>query len=31
MIIFLAAILEVPRHLYESAELDGAGPFQKLR
>jgi multiple sugar transport system permease protein len=31
MIIFLAAILEVPRHLYESAELDGAGSFQKLR
>jgi multiple sugar transport system permease protein len=31
MIIFLAAILEVPRHLYESADLDGAGPFQKLR
>ena len=31
MIIFLAAILEVPRHLYESAELDGAGPFQQLR
>ena len=25
MIIFLAAILDVPRHLYESAELDGAG------
>ena len=31
MIIFLAAILDVPRHLYESAELDGAGPFQQLR
>jgi multiple sugar transport system permease protein len=31
MIIFLAAILEVPRHLYESAELDGAGALQKLR
>ena len=26
MIIFLAAILDVPTHLYESAELDGAGP-----
>ena len=25
MIIFLAAVLDVPRHLYESAELDGAG------
>ena len=31
MIIFLAAILDVPRHLYESAELDGAGPIQRLR
>ena len=25
MIIFLAALLDVPQHLYESAELDGAG------
>jgi multiple sugar transport system permease protein len=31
MIIFLAAILDVPRHLQESAELDGAGPLQRLR
>jgi multiple sugar transport system permease protein len=31
MIIFLAAILDVPKHLYESAELDGAGPVQRLR
>ena len=31
MIIFLAAVLDVPRHLYESAELDGAGPLQRLR
>jgi multiple sugar transport system permease protein len=31
MIIFLAAILDVPQHLYESAELDGAGPIQKMR
>jgi multiple sugar transport system permease protein len=31
MIIYLAAILEVPRHLYESAELDGASAFQKTR
>ncbi len=30
MVIFLAAILDVPKHLYESAELDGAGPFQRL-
>ena len=25
MVIFLAAVLDVPRHLHESAELDGAG------
>jgi multiple sugar transport system permease protein len=31
MIIFLAALLDVPRHLYESAELDGAGALQRLR
>jgi multiple sugar transport system permease protein len=31
MIIFLAAVLDVPRHLYESAELDGAGYFARLR
>jgi multiple sugar transport system permease protein len=31
MIIFLAAILDAPRQLYESAELDGAGPLQRLR
>jgi len=31
MIIFLAAVLDVPKQLYESAELDGAGPFQRLR
>jgi len=31
MIIFLAAVLEVPRQLYESAALDGAGPWQRLR
>jgi len=31
MVIFLAAILDVPQHLYESAELDGAGPLQRLR
>jgi multiple sugar transport system permease protein len=31
MIIFLAAMLDTPRHLYESAELDGAGPLQRLR
>ena len=26
MIIFLAAMLDVPKHLYESARIDGAGP-----
>jgi multiple sugar transport system permease protein len=31
MIIFLAAVLDVPRTLYESAELDGAGPLQRMR
>src|SRR5260370_14007146 len=31
MVISLAAILDVPRQLYESAELDGAGPLQRLR
>jgi multiple sugar transport system permease protein len=31
MIIFLAAILDAPKQLYESAELDGAGPLQRLR
>jgi multiple sugar transport system permease protein len=30
MVIFLAAMLDVPRHLYESAELDGAGPFKRF-
>jgi multiple sugar transport system permease protein len=30
MIIFLAAILDVPKHLYESAEIDGAGPLKRL-
>src|ERR1700687_2551251 len=31
MVTFLAAVLDVPSHLYESAELDGAGWFQRLR
>ncbi|MCG2803028.1 MAG: sugar ABC transporter permease, partial [Cellulomonas sp.] len=29
MVIFLAALLDVPRELYEAAELDGAGPVAK--
>jgi multiple sugar transport system permease protein len=31
MIIFLAAVIDVPAHLEEAAELDGAGPLQRLR
>jgi multiple sugar transport system permease protein len=31
MVIFLAAVLDVPKQLYESAELDGAGPLRRLR
>jgi multiple sugar transport system permease protein len=31
MVIFLAAVLDVPRQLYESAQLDGAGGLQRLR
>jgi multiple sugar transport system permease protein len=31
MVIFLAAVVDVPRHLLESAELDGAGYWRRLR
>lgn len=31
MVIFSAAMLDVPRDLYEAAELDGAGAFRKFR
>jgi multiple sugar transport system permease protein len=31
MIIYLAGLLDVPRHLYEAADIEGAGPWQKLR
>jgi len=31
MIIFLAALVDVPKHLYEAAELDGAGRVSRLR
>ena len=31
MVIFLAAILDVPKHLQESAQIDGASAFQRLR
>jgi multiple sugar transport system permease protein len=30
-IIYLAALKTVPDELYEAAEMDGAGPFQKIR
>ncbi len=31
MMIFLAGLQEIPRELYEAAEIDGAGPVQRLR
>lgn len=31
MVIFMAALLDVPRELYEAAELDGAGAVQRFR
>lgn len=31
MIIYLAGLQNVPRELYESADLDGAGPWSKFR
>ncbi|RJL35396.1 carbohydrate ABC transporter permease [Bailinhaonella thermotolerans] len=31
MVIFMAALLDVPRHLYEAAAIDGAGPWQRFR
>jgi multiple sugar transport system permease protein len=31
MVIFLAAVLDVPTQLYESAELDGAGSWNRMR
>lgn len=30
MVILLAALQGVPRHLYEAAEIDGAGPFKRF-
>ncbi|GII82071.1 sugar ABC transporter permease [Sphaerisporangium siamense] len=30
MVIFLAALLDVPKQLYEAAALDGAGPWQQF-
>jgi multiple sugar transport system permease protein len=31
MVIFMAALLDVPVQQYEAAELDGAGPWQRFR
>jgi len=31
MVIFIAGLSEVPQTLYESADIDGAGPFTKFR
>jgi len=31
MIIFLAGLLDVPRQLYEAADLEGAGAWQRFR
>ena len=31
MIIFLASLLDVPRQLYEAADIEGAGPLQRFR
>jgi multiple sugar transport system permease protein len=31
MIIFLAALLDVPKQLYEAAEIEGANPWQRFR
>ncbi|MDI2129820.1 sugar ABC transporter permease [Yinghuangia seranimata] len=31
MVIFIAALVDVPREQYEAASLDGAGPWQRFR
>ncbi|WP_283136785.1 carbohydrate ABC transporter permease [Rhizohabitans arisaemae] len=31
MVIFMAALLDVPRHLYEAAAIDGAGALRQFR
>lgn len=31
MIIYLAGLQGIPQHLYEAAEIDGAGPFSKFQ
>ncbi|MCG8587502.1 MAG: sugar ABC transporter permease, partial [Pirellulales bacterium] len=30
MIIYLAALGDIPKHLYEAAQLDGAGPLRRF-
>jgi multiple sugar transport system permease protein len=30
-VIFVAGLQDIPRHLYEAAEIDGAGPWAKFR
>ena len=31
MVIFLAGLKQIPKELYEAAEMDGAGPFNRFR
>ncbi|MBR8745011.1 carbohydrate ABC transporter permease [Nocardiopsis sp. MG754419] len=31
MVIFLAGLRQIPRHYYEAASIDGAGPLQRFR
>ncbi len=31
MVIFLAGLKQIPKELYEAAEMDGAGPFHRFR
>ncbi|MFI7640743.1 carbohydrate ABC transporter permease [Nonomuraea sp. NPDC049400] len=31
VVIFMAALLDVPKHLYEAAAIDGAGPWRQFR
>nr|WP_157312590.1 sugar ABC transporter permease [Microbacterium sp. MAH-37] len=31
MVIFLAGLKQIPKELYEAAEMDGAGPWQRFR
>ena len=31
MIIFLASLLDVPQQLYDAADIEGAGPWQRFR